>query len=55
MYSSLNMPSIIAGVTEETEQFIEHLVSRGVYEDKSEAASALIEYAIFNKYDEDTS
>lgn len=47
------MPSVVAGVSEELDQLIDRLVEEGRYEDRSEAARRLMEYAAYNKYDEE--
>jgi len=46
------MPSVVAGVPDWVDEKIDELVDRGVYNSRSEAARELLEYAVYNKYDE---
>lgn len=45
------MPSVIAGVSEELDEFIDWMVETGRAEDRSDAAEQLMVYAAANKYD----
>ena len=47
------MPSVVAGVTEELDSFIDELVERGRFDSRSDAARHLLEYGAVNKYDVD--
>lgn len=45
------MPSAIASLNGEVAELVEDLVDRGVFEDRHEAATHMVEYAAANKYD----
>lgn len=47
------MPSVLAGIPDEVDELIEDLVDRDIYESRSEAACALLEYAAVNKHNID--
>jgi len=47
------MPSVVAGIPEGLDEFIDELVESGQFESRSKAAAHLLEYAAVNKYDAD--
>lgn len=47
------MPSVVAGVSVELDEFIDWLVDSERFESRSDAARHLMEYAAVNKYDAD--
>lgn len=47
------MPSVVAGISDGLDGFIDELVERGQFESRSKAAAHLLEYAAVNKYDAD--
>lgn len=47
------MPSVVAGISGELDEFIDWLVETDRFESRSKAAEHLLEYAAIDKYDAD--
>lgn len=47
------MPSVVAGVTPELNEFLDGLVEKGRFNSRSDAARHLMEYGATRKYDVD--